>query len=285
MDLNAEPLRIGVIVSPKPHLNEPALRSLVLAMNKEQDFIQFEFYNVYFDYLFIDMLAERRKYVDRNQVRGMLPDFMGDLRDDLAARCMEHELSEDLPSRYVIVSQCRFKDNYFTLREGPCSVLGLGNWHRFMAPPSLLEFVQVLLVREAVAAMSPGLSGSVHLGNKGCLMDFASDLSEARQKVISGYVCHFCRLRIKEDGRPELLDAVSRLIDRNWLGSPADPRSPAGVAANLGANLFIVKGLRATAREKVLSALQDEGARQVFVVAGLVIAAVIAALLGVKLAG
>lgn len=251
MDQNPEPLRIGVIVSPKPKLNESALRSIVLAMNKEQDLIQFEFYDVDLDYPFMNMLANRKR-IDRSQIRDMLPAFVRDLRHDLVSRSAGYKLSEDVPARYVVISQSRFKDNYYSLRKGQSSVLGLGNWHRYMAPPSLLEFVQVLLVREAVAALCPGLSGSVHLGNKGCLMDFVSVLSEARQKVISGYICHFCRARMMDDGQPQLFDAASRLIDRKWLGSPTDPRSPAGVASNLGANLFIVKGLRATTGEKFL---------------------------------
>ena len=37
------PQRIGVILVPERKLNEPALRFLVLAINKEQSFFQFEF--------------------------------------------------------------------------------------------------------------------------------------------------------------------------------------------------------------------------------------------------
>jgi hypothetical protein len=284
MDEKPEPLRIGVIVSPKPKLNEAALRSIVLAMNKEQDLLQFEFYDIDIENPVMARVAGHEP-VDRGKLRQMLPDFVRDLRQDLSARCADYELSESVPDRYVIVSQCRFDDNYYSLRRGPCSVLALGNWRRYMAPPSLLEFVQVLLVREAVAALCTSLSGSVHLGNKGCLMDFTSDLSEVRQKVLAGYICHFCSSRMLDDGQPQLPAVASNLIDRKWLGSPVDPRSPAGVAANLGSNLFIVKGLRATARERIFIALQEEGAKQIAVVVGLVMAAVIIFLLGIKATG
>lgn len=281
MDQKPGPHRIGIIVSSKPRLNEAALRSIVLAMNKEQGLLQFEFYSVDPDYPLIAMVTGRRS-VDRDQLKQMFSDFVRNLRRDLSARCVDYGLSENVPARYIIVSQCRFSDNYYSARQGPCSVLALGNWRRLMAPPSLLEFVQVLLVREAVAALCPSLSGSVHLGNKSCLMDFTSDLSEARQKVLAGYICHFCSSRMLDDGQPQLSGVVSNLIDRKWLGSPADPRSPAGVAANLGSDLFIVKGLRATAGEKFKAALQEEGAKQVAVVVGLVMAAVIIFLLGIK---
>lgn len=142
-------------------------------------------------------------------------------------------LSEDAPDRFVIVSQCRFDDNFHSTRRSPASIIALGNWKRFLAPPSLFEFIQTLLVREAVAALCPSLSGSGHLGNKGCLIDLAGLLSEARQKALRGYVCHHCRSRMDADGQPELADVVTHLLDREWLGQPTDPRSPAGVMANL----------------------------------------------------
>src|SRR5258708_3468345 len=112
-------------------------------------------------------------------------------------------------------------------------------------------------------------------------MDFTSDLSEARQKVLAGYICHYCSSRMTDDGQPQLPDVVSHLIDRQWLGSPVEPRSPAGVAANLGSNLFIVKGLRATAYERFIAVLQEEGVKQIAVVAGLIMAAIIVFLLGI----
>jgi hypothetical protein len=254
-------------------------------MNKEQDQFQFEFYDSHPGDPLMTMLASRRELVDRDRVRAMLPEFVQDLRQGLTKLTNAFELSETVPDRYVVISQCRFSDNYYTTRNGPCSVLGLGNWRRHMAPPSLLEFVQVLLVREAVALMCPSLSGSVHLGNKGCLMDFSADLSEARQKILAGYVCHFCTSLMLDDGQPQLSSVVSHVISRRWLGSPEDPRSPAGVAANLGSNLFIVKGLRATVRERFITTLREEATRQIAVVIGLIIAAAIVVLLGIKNGG
>lgn len=286
MDQKHEPQRIGVIVAPKPTLNERALRSIVLAMNKEQDLLQFEFYNADpRDPVMTEVMTPRRRLVNREHLRSMLPEFNQKLCERLIDDCTKFGLYEDPPDRYVIVSQCRFDDNYYSMRQGSCSVLALGNWRRHMAPPSLIEFVQVLLVREAVAILCPSLRGSVHLGNKGCLMDFTPNLSEARHKVLAGYICRFCGSRMAGDNRPELPQIISRLIDRNWLGSPADPRSPAGVAANLGYDLFIVKGLKATARERFIAALQEEGAKQVAVVIGVILAAAILVFLGIKATG
>jgi hypothetical protein len=255
-------------------------------MNKEQDLVQFEFYNADpSDPLIATVMTGRRHPVNREGLRAIFSEFEQRLRDDLTEQCSTFRLSESIPDRYVVISQCRFEDNYYSIREGSCSVLALGNWQRYMAPPSLVEFVQVLLVREAVAILCPSLSGSIHLGNKSCLMDFTPVLSEARQKVLAGYVCQFCSSRMMEDNQAELPSVVSHLIDRKWLGSPVDTRSPAGVAANLGYDLFIVKGLRATARERFVTALQEEGAKQIAVVVGVILAAAILFLLGIKAAG
>jgi hypothetical protein len=255
-------------------------------MNKTQDLIQFEFYNAdSSDPFIVELMTSKRQPVIRERLRSMLPEFQRRLHAGLAENCNTFGLLEGVPERFVIISQCRFDDNYYSIREGSCSVLALGNWRRYMAPPSLVEFIQVLLVREAVAILCPSLSGSVHLGNKSCLMDFTQDLSEARQKVIAGYICHFCSSCMISDNQSELTDVVSRLTDRKWLGSPADPRSPAGVAANLGYDLFIVKGLRATARERFVATLQEEGAKQIAVAVGVILAAAVLFLLGIKAAG
>lgn len=284
-DKETGPLRIGVIVLPDRKVNEAALRAIVLAMNKEQTLVQFEFYSIKLDHPLMVMLAKSRYAVDRDQADKLLPEFTRKLHQYLTGERFNYELSEDVPDRYVIISQCCFDDNYYTTRNDVCSVLALGNWRRFMAPPSLFEFVQVLLVREVVGILCPSLDGSVHLGTKSCLMDFTPNLGDARQKIVSGYVCHFCATRMQGDGHPQLLGVVSHLINREWLGLPTDPRSPAGVAANLGADLFIVKGLSATPRERFIATLREEAAKQIVVAIGLIAVAVILVLLGIKAAG
>jgi hypothetical protein len=41
-----------------------------------------------------------------------------------------------------------------------------------MAPPSIFEFILMLLLRQAASFRAPALSKSTHLGTKGCLFDF-----------------------------------------------------------------------------------------------------------------
>jgi hypothetical protein len=185
----------------------------------------------------------------------------------------------------VIVSQGRFDDHFYSTRRGPAAVIALGNWKRVMAPPSFVEFVQALLVREAVAALCPSLSRSGHLGNKGCLLDFTELLTEARHKTLRGYVCHHCRSRMQADAVPDLAGTVVHLLDREWLGQSTDPRSPARVMANLRYDLFTTKGRHETPKEAFLYALRLEGAKQIATVVGLVFAGVLLFLLGLKTGG
>jgi hypothetical protein len=285
MEEKTRPQRIGIIVLSKKKINEAALQSFILSMNKEQDVFQFEFYKIDMQHPLIIALSMNRKSVDKDWVRDRLPDFTNSLRQCLIENCSDYNLHEGIPDQYIIISQCRFADEHYATRVDTISVIALGNWRRFMAPPSLLEFMQVLIVREAVSIPCPSLEGDIHLGTKSCLMDFTPYLSDARQKVLSGYVCHFCASRMLRDTNPQLLSSVLQLLDRRWLGSASDPYSPAGVASSLGADLFIVKGLRANARERIISILQEEGVKQVAVVAGAIVVAVLLVLIGIKNGG
>lgn len=87
---------------------------------------------------------------------------------------------------------------------------------------------------------------------------------------------------MKADGYPELAGAVTQPLDREWLGSSTDPRSTAGIAANLGYNLFITKGARATPGKAFLSAPRTESAKQIVNVIGWISLALIGFLLGVN---
>jgi hypothetical protein len=285
MEGKTRPQRIGIIVLAKPNINEAALQSFVLAMNKEQDLFQLEFYKLEMHHPLIARLRANRKPVDKNWVEEQLPDFTENLRQYLIKDCIDYDLHEGIPDQYILICQCRFADEYYTTRISTTSIIAFGNWRRFMAPPSLLEFIQVLIVREAVSILCPSLSGSIHLGTKSCLMDFTPYLSDARQKVLAGYVCHFCASRILRNSSPRLLAAVVQLVDRRWLGLPSDPYSPAGVASSLGADLFIVKGLRANTRERIITVFQEEGVKQIVVVVGTIVVAVLLVLFGIKNGG
>ncbi len=267
---------------PARKMNASALQFLILAMNKEQALFQFEFYNFRPAADPFRELLDSGKTVVRAEAKQLMPDLATQARASINKKNEQIGLSEGPPDRFVVVSQCRFDDNFYSTRSGGVSVLALGNWKRAMAPPSFVEFVQALLVREAVAALCPSLSGSVHLGTKGCLLDFTEHLDDARQKVLRGYVCHHCRSRMQDDGEPTLADTVTHLLDREWLGQPTDPRTPAGVMVSLRYDLFTAKGRQETPKEAFLTALRQEGAKQIATCIGALILVVLIFILGLK---
>jgi hypothetical protein len=131
-----------------------------------------------------------------------------------------------------------------------------------MAPPSILEFIIVMLMRQAASFSTPAMSKSVHLGTKGCLFDFTSDLSEARYKALQSFVCSVCRARMQESGAARLANDLTRVLDLNWLGIPGDPYCPAGIVAKLGYDLFLTKGIQPTLWENMRSILRDEATKE-----------------------
>ena len=269
--------RIGVLLCAKD-VTEPALRFLVLQMNCLQSSFEFEFLPVPDDDPFIRNMSSRSTLY-RKGVRDAIPSFVQRYQRYLYDQISAFKLREQPPENIVIVSLIRFDDNYYSMREGPVSVLALGRWERAMAPPSLLEFVLTLLMREAVAVVSPSMRGSVHLGNKGCLFDFTRSLSEVRQKVLLGFVCTYCRNALESDGFPLLASQMERVLSKEWLGKPTDPDSPSGIASKLGHDLFITKGLKPTPWESVQITMRQEGVKQLITVFGTVLAGVLLAAL------
>ena len=57
-------------------------------------------------------------------------------------------------------------------------------------------------------------------------------------------------------------DEFMHILKKDWLGKPADPNTPAGIASNLGYNLFITKGLTTTLGERIKAVLTEEVPKQ-----------------------
>jgi hypothetical protein len=130
-----------------------------------------------------------------------------------------------------------------------------------MAPPSILEFIIVMLMRQAASFVTPSLSKSVHLGTKGCLFDFTADLGETRYKALQSFICSDCHARMRDAGAVNLAGDLERMLDLKWLGEPSDPHCLAGIVAKLGYNLFLTKGVEPTRWESFVSILRDEGTK------------------------
>jgi len=273
------PTRIGVLLC-APKINIVAARHLILSLNPEQRTFEFELLKPLSTGAVVPLCSAEA--VDADYVDEIAERLPAEYDDMVTSLSSTFGLEEGPPSHYVVLSTVRMTNNYYAIREGRLSVIALGNWKRFMAPPSFLEFAQALVLREAVAAASPSLVSSGHLGTKGCLFDFNQHLDEVRHKILNGFVCRHCRNALAGDGLPELGDELEHLLGKGWMGRPTDPTTPAGVAFNLGYDLFITKGLRATPVEALRSGLQRAGAAQLATIVGGIILAALLVALGLK---
>jgi hypothetical protein len=276
--------RIGLL-SAMNDVNDAALRFLILQLNVVQSSLDFEFLPYDAEDPLITALSGR-DLVDREAIRQECDAFHDRCSAYLTAAVSGYQTKEPPPDYLVVLTTARFHDNYYSLRRHNVSIIALGNWRRWMSPPSILDFALTLTIREAVSAVSPTLRGSVHLGTKGCLCDVSPLLKDARQKVLSHYFCHFCRTSLTREGQANLIPDIERMLAKTWLGSSADPSSPAGIVSALGHDLFIVKGLKPTPWEGLRSTLMQDGAKQLLTlgssIIGTVAIAILLVLLGLK---
>jgi hypothetical protein len=258
--------RIGILLADLGKFNIPVLKYLVLQINALQQTFEFEFLPTDHHDEFMQKLA-KQNLVNREEIRAdcrpFLERYWPSLQEMITGyRLKDTELPED---HLILVTMACFEDKYYTMRQRGISILALGNWKRWMAPPSIVEFILTLVVREAVSFICPTLRGSVHLGTRGCICDFAGDLGDARIKVLSGFVCQYCRASIEAEGLHSLGDDLIRILKKEWLGNLDDPKVPARIASNLGYNLFITKGIKPTFRETFRNIFQQEFTKQILI--------------------
>jgi hypothetical protein len=273
--------RIGILFGRLDKLNLPALQYLILCLNPIQRTFQYEFYPCDFEHDLLQTLRSNAR-VNRQGIKDRVPAFLESLGEYLRKEIELYRTQERLPDYFIIYTITKFDDEYYTTRQNGLSIIALGDWERWMAPPSILEFFLTLTLRESVAAVSPSLSGSIHLGTKGCLCDFTRSIEEVRQKVLHGFVCDFCRQALDADRLPQLADELTDVLKKEWLGRPRNPHSPASVISKLNFNLFTTKGLEPTFWEGALNTLRKEGVKQLIEIIGAIALLLLLLFLGLK---
>lgn len=254
-------------------------------MNASQDHLRFELFSLPSDAKrpFILSKGAGKHQLKYEAVRERLDSDLLAVREVLEGLRTDFRTREPLPDNLMLVTLARLENNYYSVYRPGGALLAVGNWKRSMAPPSLLEILTTLLVRASMTFVSPDLRSSMHLGSKGCVGDFTPSQGDVRMKVLSGFVCEFCRQQFATENRDDVIKAVEFLLSRNWLGSPTDPASPARTLENLGYRLFLTKGLRETTSERLLRVISDEGVRQVIQILGTALVVFVAIYAGVRL--
>lgn len=274
--------RVGVIFADMGKLKLSALKYLIVHLNTLQGSIEFELLSVTpFDELL--ELLKPDKLVNREHCRSLLPAFYERTEATLKREQADYKTFDlSLPDGYVVISRSCFSDEYYSTKLKKVAIQALGNWERKMAPPSILEFIVTLLIRQAASFACPPLGKSNHLSTKGCLFDFTADLSEAKYKALQSYICSACRGRLEASGNAALPDDLLHMLDSRWLGKLDDPFSPASAVAKLGYDLFQTKGLEPTLWERIVSGLRDEGLKEFLKLVGAILLALLLAKMGLN---
>jgi hypothetical protein len=279
--------RIGVIIAKDKELKKPALEYLILHLNNLQRHFEYELLPNDLPNSPLADLDRASKGIPRKQLRDVrIPQFLVEFEAHLRSQNNSFGLREEPPRSFIFISLATFDDGYYSTRPSyeltkpnRMSVLALGDWSTHMAPPSILEFILTLMLREAVAFMSPSLQGSIHLGTKGCICDFTPEIQDAKYKALHGFVCDYCRQALVNDGLPNLAETIIRILKKEWLGKRSDPNSAAGILAHFQHDLSVTKGLTPGVGEKIASVLREEGTKQVLDIIGKIILALLFVLL------
>lgn len=281
------PVRIGVLTQPLGREATPALRYLILHLNTLLRSFEFELIDLDSLLPLLQQLASRAT-IDCEEACKQLPASAAKLRTAVTGVYAKYKFPEPPPKILVILSLAQFDNDYWirTSEVNPgVAIIALGGWRRTMAPPSLTEFFLVILLAVSVKMACHPFRLGRHLGTKGCLFDFNRDLSDARYHVLGRFICRTCSDALVKAGRPHLKEELLRVLSKEWLGKMDDPQSPAAIAAKLGVDLFVTKGLQPTVWEQVTGAFQKEGVNQVLKIVGTLIGAALLVHFGLKAVG
>ena len=258
-----------------------ALRYLITHLNELQESLEFELVYVHPADALVGRLTGAQP-VAASDLRTLIEGFAQ--RQDEWNRKLEegYGLEPDNPDTYVVVSLAELSSHYYLYGFGRTAVLALGEWNRSLAPPSLVEAIVTLILRVAAGAAAPAARDRAHLGTKGCLFDFNPSLETARYKVLNSFICRGCREAMVDSGQAKLAEDLRELLGKYWLGKATDPIAPAGICRKLGYDLYLTKGVKPTFREAAAAQLQGSWASELLKVAGIVLAAALVLILGIK---
>lgn len=158
----------------------------------------------------------------------------------------------------VVISRCALSDYYYLVATETACVIAVGHWDRYMAPPSLVEFLVSRVVVASVDHARPGEWITKHFETTACPFDFTADISHARNSVLIGHICSKCAERIRSNlGSAVLMDA-KKVLSLSWLGTESDPSESARTIRKFGYDLFRVRGLAPTLWERLRPSLESE---------------------------
>ena len=241
------PVRIGVLIAPLGAGDDSlALKYLLLHQNTLQRSFKFHLLPVPDDVLIHRLTHDQKP--DRQQLEDAMPQFVQRYRQTLHEFAIGYDLQPESPFPIIILSTATFTDNYSLTSGDDWAIIALGNWHRVMAPPSILEFFLSLLVESSIDFACGDNFPNRHVTTTGCCFDFTAELADARFSVLSGFLCSDCISAISNAHSKQLASDAKLLLQKAWLGTVAAPSDVSVTAKKLGHDLFHTKGDRKSTR-------------------------------------
>lgn len=258
-----KPIKIGILLSPlKSTKLESALKYLVLAQNTFQKSIEFIFLPEQPESDFLEYLA-LKKPISYYKVMNDASIFLRDYWDWVAKEARVYNLAPEERIPLIFISNATFDNDYYVAGLDDWGIIALGNWKRYMSPPSILEFFMILIVERSVKFVCGKNWPGDHLTTRGCLFDFTPELTDARYLILTGFICNRCRKILSELFSEEFIDDIELLISKKWIGSREEHTSIATNTKKLGYDLFLTKGIKPTIFERLAILLEEEGVKTI----------------------
>jgi hypothetical protein len=236
------PIKIGIILKGFDKRESTALRYLILQQNTLQQSIEFQLLPVPaeknpMDDLVSEQIIQKCSEV-RNKIREYKTSYYNWLKNEKKCGDIQNELDG-----IILISMAKFQDRFYFSHLDKWVLLSLGHWEKYMAPPSVIEFILILLI-EASVDFACGKIIKRHYCTKSCAFDFTANLEEARFKSLIGYLCPECIETINASCSANFTYDVKKLLALDWLGNTSEPSNYALISKKLGYDLFHTKGIK-----------------------------------------
>jgi hypothetical protein len=244
-------VKVGIITSYLGRQDTAALRFALLSVNRILDFIEFEIiYDLPAASELGTMLAKKGS-LDRRKIKEVAPSFLYELERTRIRRMVGGSRDTGKCDRFLLITSKRFLDNFYLVyTDSPLRILSVGNWNKAMYPPSLLEFIVSVSIKQGVreAIANP----ASHHASRGCLFDMNQSLNNTRNGILSGYICSDCEA-ILDKNNSEKLSQIRSVLGGRWLGDPNDVYSAHSELLRLGFTPFKTSGVKESILGRIAS--------------------------------
>jgi hypothetical protein len=247
---------IGVAFGSMDRQTQDILSYLITHQNTLQRSFEFRLVSCAEDAPLLEVLRQSPGPT-RNEAAAKADDFVVRVNALCAEEANSYGLQIEPIDKVVLLTNTRFRDNYYYIGCPTWAIIALGGWQKELAPPSIVEYYLSILVTAALDALGAGIER--HYLTRGCNFDFNASLGHKRLSVLSGNICAECAAKIEDKVGQEFVSDGLILLKRNWLGDSNNPSAVANTVKKLGFDLFHTTGVKPSFKERLLASFEQEG--------------------------